>query len=163
MKHFLTYSQKLHIGGGGLPPHFKISRINTVNDSYCAQPVTGILVPFQTGQTGASVSSVMRDQKLKVTGKDCFSKTRTQLPVSYHVVSHVPFAGGSPQKKGVIPEHQRSIKSVKGVSCVNSLEFYTKCHKCPTCCTKSSCRVKIAQVLGKMGSPRRQPQSGCSP
>ena len=76
---------------------------------------------FQTGQTGASVSSVIRDQKLKVTRKDCFSKTRTQLPVSYHVVSHVPFAGGSPQKKGVIPKHQRSIKSVKGVSCVNHL------------------------------------------
>ena len=67
------------------------------------------------------MSSVMRDQKLKVTGKDCFSKTRTQLPVSYHVVSHVPFAGGSPQKKGIILEHQRSIKSVKGVSCVNHL------------------------------------------
>ena len=49
------------------------------------------------------------------------SKTRTQLPVSYPVVSHVPFAGGSPQKKGVIPEHQMSIKSVKGVSCVNHL------------------------------------------
>ena len=83
--------------------------------------MTRILVPFQAGQTGASVSSVMRDQKLKVTGKDCFSKTRTQLPVCYHVVSHVPFAGGSPQKKGVIPECQRSIKSVKGVSCVNHL------------------------------------------
>ena len=44
-----------------------------------------------------------------------------------------------------------------------SLEFCTKCHKCPTCCTKSSCRVKIAQVLEKMGCPRRQPQSGFSP
>ena len=72
----------------------------------------------------------------------------------------VPFAGGSPQKKGVIPEHQRSIKAVKGVSCV---KFCTKCHKCPTCCTKFSCRVKTAQVLGKMGIPRRQPQSGFSP
>ena len=78
-------------------------------------------MPCQAGQTGASVSSVMRDQKLKVTGKDCFSKTKTQLPVSYHVVSHVPFAGGSSQKKGIIPERQRSIKSVKGVSCVNHL------------------------------------------
>ena len=46
-------------------------------------------------------------------------QTRTQLPVYCHVASHVPFAGGSPQKKGVIPKHQMSIKSVKGVSCVN--------------------------------------------
>ena len=48
-------------------------------------------------------------------------QTETQLPVYCHVASHVPFAGGSPQKKGVIPEHQMSIKSVKGVSCVNQL------------------------------------------
>ena len=95
---------------------------NNINDNYCAQPVTGISVPtYLTGQIKVSVSSVMREQELKVTGKDCFSKTRTQLPVSYHVVSQVPFAGGSPQKKGVIPEHQISIKSVKGVSCVNQL------------------------------------------
>ena len=102
----------------------------------------------------------MGKQELKVTRKDCFSKTRTQLPVSYHVVSHVPFAGGSPQKKDVIPEHQISIKSVKGVSCVNQLSSVQSV-KCPTCCTKSSCRVKIARFLGEMGSPGRQPQ-GCS-
>ena len=72
-----------------------------------------------TGQVKASVSSVVTD--LKMTRKDWFSKTRTQLPVSYHVVSHVPFAGGSPQKKGVILELQMSIKSVKVVSCVDQL------------------------------------------
>ena len=73
---------------------------NNINDNYCAQPVTGISVPtYLTGQIQASVSSVVREQELKVTGKDCFSRTRTQLPVSYHVVSHVPFAGGSPQRK----------------------------------------------------------------
>ena len=48
-------------------------------------------------------------------------QTETQLPVYCHVASHVPFAGGSPQKKGVIPEHLMSIKSVKSVSCVNQL------------------------------------------
>ena len=81
--------------------------------------MTGSLVQsYVTGHIKASVLSVVREQ-LTGTGKNCFSKTRTPLPVSYHVASHVPFAGGSPQKKGVIPEHQRSIKSVKGVSCVN--------------------------------------------
>ena len=95
---------------------------SSINDNYCVQSVTGRLVPScVTGHIKASVSTVMRDQQLKVTGKDCFSKTRTQLSVSYHVVSHVPFAGGLPQKKGEIPEHQMSIKSVKGVSCVNQL------------------------------------------
>ena len=48
-------------------------------------------------------------------------KTRTLSPVYCHVANHVPFAGGLPQKKGVNPDHQRVIKSVKGVSCVNLL------------------------------------------
>ena len=48
-------------------------------------------------------------------------ETRTQLPVYYPVVTHVLFAGGSPQKMGVIPEHRMPIKSVKGVSCVDLL------------------------------------------
>ena len=48
-------------------------------------------------------------------------KTRAHLPVYYHVANHVPFAGGLPQKKGVNLDHQMSIKSVKGVSCVDQL------------------------------------------
>ena len=72
-----------------------------------------------TGQTNVSVSSVVTNPKLNVTGKDYCLKTRTQLPVFYHVASHVPFAGGSSQKD-VMPEHQMSIKSVKGV-CVDHL------------------------------------------
>ena len=53
---------------------------------------------------------------VSVTGQKDFCVTG-----KLHVASHVPFAGGSPQKKGVVPEHQMSIKSVKGVSCVNQL------------------------------------------
>ena len=94
---------------------------SSINDNYCIHPVTGMSVPAcVTGQVKASVS-IVTNLDLRVTVKDYFSKTRTQLPVFYHVLSHVPFAGGSPQKKGVIPEHQMSIKSVKGVSCVNQL------------------------------------------
>ena len=78
------------------------------------------------GQMNFCVKSVVKDSNcVPVTGQDCFVtenvETRTQLPVYYPVVTHVPFAGGLPQKKGVIPEHQMPIKSVKGVSCVNQL------------------------------------------
>ena len=66
-----------------------------------------------------------------VTGKDSCLKTRTQLPVFYHVGSHVHFAGGSSQKKDVIPEHQMSIKSVKGVSCVDHLSSVKKVTNAP--------------------------------
>ena len=40
-----------------------------------------------------------------------------------------------------------------------SIVFCKMCHKCPNCCSKSTCWDQIAPVLGKMGSPRRQPQS----
>ena len=42
-------------------------------------------------------------------------------------------------------------------------EFCIKCHNCPTCCTKSTCRGQITPVLGKMGSLRGQSQSTSSP
>ena len=33
-----------------------------------------------------------------------------------------------------------------------SLEFCKSCHKCPTCCHGSTCRSKVTQFLGKVGS-----------
>ena len=78
-----------------------------------------------TGKVNCVVTGVEEIlNSVSVTGKDCHSmtgnlKTRTHLPVFCHVANHAPFAGGLPQKKGVNPEHQRSIKSMKGVFCVN--------------------------------------------
>ena len=76
---------------------------------------------YVTGPLDYFVHSVVKDSNcVPVTGN---LETRTHLPVFYHVASHVPFAGGSPQKKGVNPDHQMSIKSVKGVSCVDQLSY----------------------------------------
>ena len=44
-----------------------------------------------------------------------------------------------------------------------SVEFCPQCYKCPTCCTKSACRLKITPFLGKMGCTERKPQSGFNP
>ena len=33
-----------------------------------------------------------------------------------------------------------------------SLEFCKSCHKCPSCCHKSTCRGKVTNVLGEVGS-----------
>ena len=142
---------------------------SSINDNYCAQFVTGNLIPVSvTGQKSFHAPSVIKSSNcVPVTGQNCCVtgnvETRTQLPVFYHVASHVPFAGGLPQKKGVIPEHQSSIKYCERCFLSKSIEFCTKCHQCPTFCTKSSCRVKIAQFLGKMGSLRCQPQGYISP
>ena len=40
-----------------------------------------------------------------------------------------------------------------------SIVFCNMCHKCPNCCSRSTCRSQIDPVLGEMGNPRWQPQS----
>ena len=101
---------------------------SSISDNYCAHFVAGKSPSVcVTSKVNCSVTGVEKIvNSVPVTGKDCYSvtgkiKTRTHVPVFYHVASYVPFAGGLPQKKGVNPEHQSSIKSVKGVSCVNQL------------------------------------------
>ena len=34
------------------------------------------------------------------------------------------------------------------------VEFSSECHKCPSCCSESTCRSQIASILGKMDCPR---------
>ena len=65
-------------------------------------------------------------------------------------------------------ERRKSRTSVVNKICercfwCRSIVFCKLCHKCPTCCNTSTCRGQISSVLGKMGSPRHQPQSCNSP
>ena len=116
---------------GARPPPFHSDwpRVRKViNDNYCAHSVAGKVSPVcVTGQVNCAVSGVDRDlNSVTVTREDSHSmtgnlKTRTHLPVFCHVANLVPFADGSPQKKGVNPDYQVPIKSVKGVSCVDQL------------------------------------------
>ena len=78
--------------------------------------------------------------------------TKTQLPVYCHVASHVPFAGGSPQKKGVIPEHQMSIKSVKGVSCVNQLSSVQNVTNVPLVVPNPPVGSRLHEFWGKLAA-----------
>ena len=84
------------------------------------------------------VDSVRGDVNcVSVTRMDCSlvtgnQKTRTHSNVYCHVANLAPFAGGSPQKKGVIPDHLMSIKSVKGVSCVGQLSSVNCVTNAPT-------------------------------
>ena len=39
-----------------------------------------------------------------------------------------------------------------------SLEFCKSCHKCPNCCYRSTCRGKVTQFLGEIGSSGSSPK-----
>ena len=45
----------------------------------------------------------------------------------------------------------------RGFLC-RSIEFCKSCHKCPNCCSGSTCRGQVTAVLGKMGSPGISPK-----
>ena len=71
------------------------------------------------------------------TGKDCFvtnksTETRTHSIVNGGVVKLVPFAGGTPQKQGLNPDHHMAINTVKGVFCVDQLSSVNLVTNVPT-------------------------------
>ena len=115
----------------GARPHLTLGHLlkllRIINDNYCAISVAENSGTASVPGKVSLVTSVREDLNyVPVTGKDCSvvtgnQKTKTQLPVLYHVANLAPFAGGSPQKKGVIPNRLLSIKSVKGAFCVGQL------------------------------------------
>ena len=117
--------------------------------------MTGNLIPVSvTGQKIPHVSSVVKSLNcVPVTGVDCYVaknvKTETHLTVLSHVAFHVPFAGGLPQKKGVMPEHQESIKSVKGVSCVGQLSSVQVVTNAPLAVTNPSVGSRLHEFWEK--------------
>ena len=140
-----------------------------INDNYCAHLVAGQVSPVcVTGKIDCLVIGAARNLNcVPVTGKDCYpvtgySETRTHLPVYYHVANLVPFADGSPQER-CKSRSSSTNKICERCFLCRSIVFCKMCHKCPNCCSKSTCRNQIAPVLGKMGSPRRQPQSSNNP
>ena len=85
-----------------------------------------------------------------VTGK---RKTVATLPVKSCVVTHVPFAGGLPQKKGINPDiaQHPEIKSVKDVSCVGHWSFVQNVTNVPIVAIDLPVRARLHQFWGKMG------------
>ena len=90
------------------PPHIPSDRPRVrkvINDNYCALSVAGNPMSANVSGKVTSVNSVIEELNcVPVTGKDCSvvtgnPKTRTHLPVDYHVANLVPFAGGLPQRK----------------------------------------------------------------
>ena len=85
---------------------------------------------------------------------------RTLTVNSSLAVNHVHFANRYLQKKGVNASYSVSRnKACEQCFLCRSVEFSTKYHKCPNCCSRSACRGQIKPVLEEMGSLRRQPQS----
>ena len=106
--------------------------------------------------TGEEVCT--RNQDFFMTSKKDIVRT---LTVNSSVVNHAHSVSGLPQKRHnsqLLSSLSRNKTCERCFLC-RSVEFCTKCHKCP----KSTCRGQITQVLEKMGSPRCQSQSVNSP
>ena len=141
--------------GAKLPPHFLnvlLKHRNSINDNYCAQFVTGKMCPvIVAGQMDFCVQSEekCRDKNSVICILSCcFSCT---------------FCRRVAAKETRNSQTSNTNKICERCFLCKSVEFCTTCHKCTTCCSKSSCRVKIARVLGEMGSARHQPKGGISP
>ena len=156
--------------GARLPLRFPSDRPrhrSSISDNYCAQFVAGEVAPVcVTGQVNCFVTGVEQIlNSVYVAGKDCHPvtvnlKTRTHLPVCCKSCS---FCRRVTAKERCKSRSSKLNKVCERCFLCKPTEFCTKCHKCPTCCTKSTCRGQITPVWGKMGSPRSQSQSVNSP
>ena len=89
------------------------------------------------------------------------SKSETVFLHVNSFVANVHSVTWLPQKKGVNPNYCYNHTEIKHVNDVSlSLEFCKYCHKCPSCCHKSTCRGKATAVLGEMGSSGFESKSG---
>ena len=131
---------------------------SSVNDSYCVKCVTAL-------KDCACVSCKLESLNPSpvIAGKkDLTSKRETvNLHVNSSVVNPVLIVKRVFTKercKFQLLSSQSKIKVCERCFLCTSLEFWKSCHKCPNCCSRSTCKGQIAPVLGAVGSPRGQPQ-----
>ena len=134
---------------------------SSINDNYCVQSVTGSSRLRDRSHKGFCVEC--SERTVNRDWKGLFFKDKNSVTCILSCCFSCTFCRRVATKERRKSRASKINKICERCFLCKSIEFCSQCHKCPTCCSKSSCRVKIAQFLGKMGSPRRQPQSGFSP
>ena len=116
--------------------------LKSINDNHCFSNVVGL------------VNSVNVSDKMEGLNPSppVTSKSETVFPHVNSFVASVPFASGSPQKKGVNPVYCQSIREinhVKDVSCVDHLSFVKIVTNVPTVVTNLPVGARLQQFWEK--------------
>ena len=116
--------------------------LKSINDNYCVSNVVGL------------VNSVNVSDKMKGLNPPppVTSKSETVLSHVNSFVASVPFASGSPQKKGVNPVYCQSIREinhVNNVSCVDHLSSVKIVTNVPTVVTNLPVGARLQQFWEK--------------
>ena len=116
--------------------------LKSINDNHCFSNVVGL------------VNSVNVSDKMEGLNPppSVTNKSETVFPHVNSFVASVPFASGSPQKKGVNPDYCQSIREinhVKDVSCVDHLSFVQIVTNVPTVVTNLPVGARLQQFWEK--------------
>ena len=116
--------------------------LKSINDNHCFANVVGL------------VNSVNVSDKMEglYPPPPVTNKSETVFPHVNSFVASVPFANGSPQKKGVNPDYCQSIREinhVKDVSCVDHLSFVKIVTNVPTVVTNLPVGARLQQFWEK--------------
>ena len=120
----------------------RLGDLKSINDNHCVSNVVGL------------VNSVNVSDKMEGLNPPppVTSKSETVFPHVNSFVASVPFASGSPQKKGVNPVYCQSIREinhVKDVSCVDHLSFVKIVTNVPTVVTNLPVGARLQQFWEK--------------
>ena len=116
--------------------------LKSINDNYCVSNVVGLV-------NSVNVSDKMKGLKPP---PPVTSKSETVLSHVNSFVASVPFASGSPQKKGVNPVYCQSIREinhVNDVSCVDHLSSVKIVTNVPTVVTNLPVGARLQQFWEK--------------
>ena len=117
---------------------------DSINDSYCLTSVTGQKNSVcATGQEGLNPTPAVAET----------SKVTVDLTVNYDVANaHCYRVAGKQRRKSQCMSNVHRNKICERCFLCRSLEFCGSCHRCPSCCHASTCRGKVTNVLGEVGS-----------
>ena len=125
-------------------PRNRLRVPSRVNDNHCVTFMTGLKDSvYVSGQIGLNPSPVIAGDK-KVTRFSC-RLLCCKCSFCYWV------AAKERRKSQLLLQVHRNKICERCFLC-RSFEFCKYCHKCPTCCYKSTCRGKATQFLGELGS-----------
>ena len=137
---------------------------NGISGNYCVKCVTGLkdFVDVSGKLKSLNPSPVLTGKDLSVTSKRKTVNLHVNSCQSCSFCKRVSTEERCKSQLLLSLSKNKVIKLRERCFLCRSLEFCKSCHKCPNCCSKSTCRGPDYTSFGRSGQPRGQPQSGNS-